>query len=307
MVLYGGWNDLDCTVFINLTTRTASFPDFKRIPPSRRFHAGGVAGKSLIIYGGEDFGSEYLLDLQILDMNYMEWRTPVLKGIPVAISHAASCVVLSSLVNKTLNEYPLTELEDIPVKRGKGYPKYQGLYIFGGRNDHDLTNDMYVIRVSRRSFKLKKVNYKGTAPVKRMDTSLCFFKELNVLMLFGGVAAKGCLNDLFLFDLENITWIEIKIRGERILGRGQHVAQVRNEKLWILGGIKDTQYCSSDFLVMKLATKDFDTLVSDWIPKEKQSNREISRISVLNENSKFMELIQRKLTKNMTVQMRTID
>lgn len=275
------------------------------LPPARRFHVGEIIGRFLLIYGGEDFSGLVLDDLQIMDISTLEWTSAKIARGKVALSHAASTTVLTTFTSKTIRENKNIEWHEIPVKKGIGFPYYQGMYIFGGKKeDGSQSNDLYVIRVGKNKYTAKKVKSKGLAPIERSECSLNYYEEINVLVLYGGISGYDYLNDLFLFDLENLQWMRMLIKGPSD-PRSQHTAQIIDQSLYILGGISECKYANPDLYKLYLGTSDeFDTLVSEWIPKKKYvSTTTLPTIGISKKETSIAE-IERKINRRLTVQIR---
>lgn len=97
MIVFGGTNGskkVNDLHILDLESKEWMQPDCKGAAPSpRESHTATLVGKDkLVIFGGSGEGeANYLNDLHVLDLNTMNWTSPVVKGdIPVPRdSHSA--------------------------------------------------------------------------------------------------------------------------------------------------------------------------------------------------------------------------
>ena len=59
----------------------------------------------------------------------------------------------------------------------------------------------------------------------------------NCLLLFGGSNHDVEMNDVFVMDLQNNRWEEVRCAGESPEGRFAHTSVVHNGKIYVYGGI----------------------------------------------------------------------
>ncbi|KAH1084098.1 hypothetical protein J1N35_023859 [Gossypium stocksii] len=200
-------------------------------PKARYQHGAAVVQEKMYIYGGNHNG-RYLGDLHVLDFRSWTWSKVGTKSVespsPVNISPCAG----HSLIpwgNKLLS-------------------------IAGHMKDPSETIQVKAFDLQTGTWSMLKTY--GKAPVSRGGQSVNLVG--NTLVMFGGQGANGTLlNDLYILDLENMTWDEVDVVGVAPSPRSDHAAAVHAERyLLVFGGSSHATFFN-DLHVLDLQTMEW--------------------------------------------------
>ena len=178
----------------------------------------------------------------------------------------SSCLVLSQeniVKGDKLNIYKndLNNLgEDIFIQNGIESKnnfdiKYEGIYIFGGLDENfKETNNLYILHCFRNPLVLFEPKINGIPPSPRQMTTMNFNKILNYITIYGGKSINQVFGDLFILDIMNFQWINVKLFGAQLKeGITGHCAGIINDKLYIFGGCdEDNKYINAKLLCIEL-------------------------------------------------------
>ena len=131
---------------------------------------------SLFIFRGGD-GREYLNSLHRLNLDSMEWTTPIVQGDPpLPRANHSSAVV------------------------------QQKLYVFGGWDGNKRLNDIHILDARDMVWSSPVIN--GRPPSPR--AGMTFTQVRDRIFLFGGSGPSAkCFNDLQIFDPNRLLWLNI--------------------------------------------------------------------------------------------------
>jgi len=80
------------------------------------------------------------------------------------------------------------------------------MYVFGGKNDEDKLNDIWRFDLDAQTWE-QVISVDDTQPLQRSGHSAVLYKDF--MVVFGGIfEITKELNDLMLFDLKNLRWVE---------------------------------------------------------------------------------------------------
>merc|ERR1712228_1080539 len=180
-------------------------PETTGDPPSpRAAHAAAVVGKKMYVFGGNNF-NKLFNDLYYLDTDNMKWSQVITTGTPP-----------SGRAN-----HSLTAIGD----------KY--LIVFGG-NDGQPLNDIHIFDIDKNSWTQPAMH--GTPPIARGGHSAVCVKNKQLLIFAGGYNSK-ILNDLYILDVETMTWIRPSDTGMLPEPRAGHSCCVTKDNVvYICGG-----------------------------------------------------------------------
>ena len=133
--------------------------------------------------------------------------------------------------------------------------KYEGIYIFGGLDENlKETNNLFILHCFRNPLIFFEPQIKGIPPEKRSMASINFNKNLNIITLFGGKDVYRVFNDLFVLDIINFEWINIKLFGpDEICKKMGHCSEIINDNLLIFGGCdENNKYPTAKILCIEL-------------------------------------------------------
>lgn len=119
--------------------------------------------------------------------------------------------------------------------------KEEGLYIFGGKTSKGhATNHLKNIKLGSRPLIMSTLHPSGTPPKARYGHTMNYFSHLNSLVIYGGMndSFKGRFyDDIFLLDLEMLSWVKVDILGPSVPGKAMHSSQLIDTKIYVFGGI----------------------------------------------------------------------
>jgi hypothetical protein len=82
----------------------------------------------------------------------------------------------------------------------------QRAYLFGGRTASTLSGELFVLDLDTLTFERLWPGGEGIGPEPRHNAALALDEPTVTLLLYGGVDANGPRNDLWAFDLIEVTW-----------------------------------------------------------------------------------------------------
>ncbi|TYI03362.1 hypothetical protein ES332_A11G333400v1 [Gossypium tomentosum] len=200
-------------------------------PKARYQHGAAVVQEKMYIYGGNHNG-RYLGDLHVLDFRSWTWSNVGTKAVespsPVNIAPCAA----HSLIpwgNKLLS-------------------------IAGHMKDPSETIQVKAFDLQTGTWSMLKTY--GKPPVSRGGQSVNLVGT--TLVIFGGQGAnRTLLNDLYILDLETMTWDEIDVAGVAPSPRSDHAAAVHAERyLLVFGGSSHATFFN-DLHVLDLQTMEW--------------------------------------------------
>lgn len=187
----------------------------------------------LYIFGGADLTGNRN-DIQILDINTMDWTTAEVDGCqpsPRTQHHSAAfgdyLVVFGGgdcganpvadsdvhVFNASTQSWSiLTATGKAPsVRHGHAMVSMENLiYLHGGMSGSTFYDDFYTLDMETCVW--NKLCTKGRNPTARAAHSIVAINKQ--IFLFGGLSSKGALNDLYRFDTGEEIWIKINISGK---------------------------------------------------------------------------------------------
>ena len=177
----------------------------------------------------------------------------------------SSCLVLSQdniLKGNKLNIYKndLDEDGNIFIQNGSDSKnnfdiKYEGIYIFGGLDENfKETNTLFILHCFRNPLVLFEPKINGIPPSPRQMATMNFNKILNYITIYGGKNINQVFGDLFILDIMNFHWINVKLFGASLKeGISGHCAGIINDKLYIFGGCdEENKYINAKLLCVEL-------------------------------------------------------
>ena len=133
--------------------------------------------------------------------------------------------------------------------------KYEGIYIFGGLDENfKETNNLFILHCFRNPIVLFEPKIKGIPPSPRQMATMNFNKILNYITIYGGKSINQVFGDLFILDIMNFQWINVKLFGAPLKeGITGHCTGIINDKLYIFGGCdEDNKYINAKILCVEL-------------------------------------------------------
>lgn len=207
------------------TKRLRNSPKDHMPRPCRAHSATHLDGR-IFIFGGGD-GPNYFDDLYYLDTISLTWTKPKVKGVLPSTRRAHATVLYGNQ-----------------------------LIIFGGGNGSRALNDVHALDLTDlSSLEWRELAIKGRSPLNRGYHSANLIGSKCVI--FGGSDGGECFSDIFILDLENLTWIQVEV--ECPIARLAHTSTQVGSYLFVIGGHDGEDYTSE--------VKLFNLVTLQWEPR----------------------------------------
>ena len=230
--------------------------NYKKLSPcKRRNHISLLIGTHIFIYGGISSNEKILNDCWIYDLKSYKWENIETIGInPPYLGHHCSCFAIEKgqLINDSFNIFhkPQNNIGNVNIL------KMDGAFFFGGINENKTPSNLFF----HMSIGVKPVifdipNTIGKPPNARVDASMDFAQNLNMIIIYGGnneFEAPFYYGDMILLDLRNLNWIYPSFMKENLINRSQHLSIIIGDELIIFGGTTGKQMLNYDFTVFDL-------------------------------------------------------
>lgn len=196
------------------------------MPPPCRAHSATHLDERIFIFGGGD-GPNYFDDLYYLDTISLTWTKPKVKGTLPSTRRAHATVLYG-----------------------------HQLIIFGGGNGSRALNDVHALDLTDLSnLEWRELAIKGRSPLYRGYHSANLIGSKCVI--FGGSDGGECFSDIYILDLENLTWIQVEV--ETPIARLAHTSTQVGSYLFVIGGHDGEDYTSE--------VKLFNLVTLQWEPR----------------------------------------
>ncbi|KAL9648567.1 hypothetical protein ABK040_012226 [Willaertia magna] len=133
------------------------------------------------------------------------------------------------------------------------------LILFGGKSN-GYFNDMYSLNLIEKD-EWKKIEYNNNKmtsdiPTPRFGQTMCVYNDC--LYLFGGFTNQSEVsNELFQFNLKKKTWKLLKFTNKAMIsGRYYHTMNVIDNKIYIFGGLGESNSILDDIVMFDLLSVD---------------------------------------------------
>ncbi|SZF05944.1 unnamed protein product [Blumeria hordei] len=205
---------------------------YGEIPVPLRAMTCTAVGKKLVIFGGGD-GPAYYNDVYVLDTMNFRWSKPKVGG------------------------------DRQPSKRRAHTACFwrNGIYIFGGGDGVRALNDVWRLDVAdtnKMSWKLISPPSAGRGDEKNKPKARGYHTANMVgskLIIFGGSDGGECFQDVWVFDVEALTFSPVNIHIS--YPRLSHTATIVGSYLFVIGGHDGVEYCN-EVLLLNLVTMVWD-------------------------------------------------
>ena len=276
-----------------------STPYFLNKPPDRHDHIALKINNEMLIHGGIGLNNQILSDCYILNLQTLKWFEPIINRYspkPKVYGHTCCLVIPRDiLTNLDFNIYNYPELEKQNMHNFNKI-KEKGLYIFGGKTDTGLSNELWILLFGIKPLNWIKIESKGKPPDPRCFHTMDYFEKGNYLIIHGGrndeISSTSALNDTFVLDLENLDWIYVNlysnIRNFKVISRYGHKSTIFSNKLIIFGGMNNSNYIGSSLFIVNL---DFYYNIDN----KNDTERKIDDLKKDNKNPKKLKLELGKL------------
>ncbi|XP_039059267.1 acyl-CoA-binding domain-containing protein 4-like isoform X2 [Hibiscus syriacus] len=204
-------------------------------PKARYQHGAAVVQDKMYLYGGNHNG-RYLNDLHVLDFRSWTWSKVDAKVGPQS-AESPSPINIVPCAGHSLIAW-----------------ENKLLSIAGHMKNPSETIQVKAFDLRTGTWSILKTN--GKTPVSRGGQSVTLVGT--TLVIFGGQDAnRTLLNDLYILDLETMTWDEIDTAGVPPSPRSDHAAAVNAERyLFVFGGSSNATFFN-DLHVLDLQTMEW--------------------------------------------------
>ena len=228
----------------------------------RKNHIACLIGQEMLIHGGLDENGEILDDCFVLNLNNLKWFNTCLSSLcfsPKLAFHSC-CLVASKeiLRSQKINLYKLPDF--CYSKKYFNRIKEMGIYVYGGKikNCKEPSNVLWLLKIGKKPVEWVQIDTKGKSPSPRYLCSMNFCEVGNYLIIHGGTTKNSngtfVLNDTFLLELFRLEWLKVKYGDNEniVKARNSHCGVICHRKLFIFGGLNDSNYNGSNFLLINL-------------------------------------------------------
>ena len=190
--------------------------------------------------------------------NYLTgiWEKLIYKGDTFlnAAGHNAQIVIgKEKLLSKNYEFY--NTHEQVTLKTNNPI-KTEGIYFYGGRDENgNCTSYVKVLKIFKKPCELITLELNGKPPRPRYHSSFDFYSKLNICILYGGRNNDTFYRDIYILDLENLSWINTIFTLEQKsmrLQRACHITFLYENNLLIFGGENDQYYEGTDIISLDL-------------------------------------------------------
>lgn len=278
MVVFGGGNEgiVDELHVYNTITNQWFVPAMKGdVPPGCAAYGFVCEGTRMFIFGGMIEYGKYSNELYELQATKWEWRkmqpeSPDNEAPPCPrLGHSFTLVG-----DRILLFGGLANESDDPKNN---IPKYlNDLYILETRGAHSHNGKWIVPKT-----------YGESPPPRESHTGVSFACKTTgklYLLIYGGMS--GCrLGDLWLLDIDTMTWSKPCTRGRAPLPRSLHSATMVNNKMYVFGGwvplvVNDSKAtterewkCTNTLAVLNLDTMTWENVTMDTVEENVPRSR----------------------------------
>lgn len=255
----------------------------------RKAHVCFCIKNNLVIQGGIDEEEIFLSDSWVLNLTSLKWEMLHSKGNPLGAIAYHSCEIVIKSEKLNHKNFDLYKSGDIHITRNTNSYKIktEGVYFFGGIDEYNRNySNLKILKIGKKPCEWLNPRLEGKPPKERNSSTINFYEELGILIVYGGKNQSGTENeyfsDLWVLDLESFHWIKTNFSYDSNISIGKsrscHSSIIYNHSLIIFGGMNDEGYVGSDVYYVDL------DLISKY---EELDNEKKLRISLLREEKKY--------------------
>jgi len=222
ILVFGGWNGQQFFNDVWALDVTAGAEAWTKLNPSNAWPGArgqhtaifDHATRRMIVYGGH--GSHYNYDdvwaLDVLTGGAESWTQLQPSGPAIGARR------FHSAINDGLN--------------GR-------MIVFGGSRGGALLNDVWALDLTPGAEAWSQLAVTGSVPTARGQHTAIYDEENNLMVVFGGAAAGGLLNDTWALNLGTLQWTQMAPQGTPPPARRGHTAVMNSaqDKMVVFGGL----------------------------------------------------------------------
>ena len=246
MIIFGGnglsgkMNDLWNFNF-NLKKWTEIGNSGEGIWPSARdgHNTAVIYDKYMVIYAGLDDKDNVIQDIFLYEIEQKIWCQCDIQGQPIQDKDGQSCCKIGDT-----------------------------LYLFGGQGpkDDEYSNDLFTVKFDipenikeenpKAIIEKVEVNKNSLKPNVRASQTCVGYKDQYLIIIGGESKTQEPLDDIWLFDIKEKTYSEIKLEGEdKIDGRFCHTCLVNGDFVAIYGGMRNSETTLDNLTILSIESK----------------------------------------------------
>jgi hypothetical protein len=222
--------------------------------PWRRNHIAAMIGSLMYIHGGISEDEVTLYDNWIFEIPNTRWIKLDIKGDSPTLVHHCACFVIET---EKIKNYHIYRQPDLFNKNFIKKIKHEGLYVFGGIDeDRNYNSVLRILKTGKKPCEWVVPDIAGQGPVGRMNSTMNFYREMNIIILHGGrndSESKIISKEFWIIDVEKMAWKKVGITGQVPRERTEHGAVIYGDRLIILGGINAYKYNSMELCVLDIS------------------------------------------------------
>ena len=262
------------------------------LPDPRRNHGAALIGNTIIIYGGIGNDHNILSDIQIVNLDIMQW-VPFKYSKDSARPGKRHSFTIVSVYHPNMLKQHNGEIFNLPSIYDDDFNrKTCGLYIFGGMNSAgNVLNDLYLLQGVKKNsksdkniLKIAKIEGNGRPPIPRYCHSMALCGKL--LVIVGGRndslfarSHQSAVNEIAAFNIVAWRWEIIESVGIVPLACWGLASVSLGTKLICFGGMNLNCFASNELLVMETNQE----LVDGFETKKRENPIRI----IIKRNTKF--------------------
>merc|ERR1711865_17370 len=229
---------------------------------SREAVAAAVVGSKVYLFGGLNHDKGYLADVHMYHTGNNEWKAPSIEGAAPRARDKHTAVPLGDKLVVFGGFGMVPQPEDDKDDAAEG----MGALFFSWHNDTHL------LHTAGETCRWELLNTTGTltgpsAPSARAALSAVGMGDTE-LVIFGGKAKAGRMNDVWKFDINSCVWAEIDCTSAPS-GRSFQSSCAFEGKVYVFGGVNRASKHLNDVHVLDLESRNWREVECVSAPTER--------------------------------------
>ena len=235
-------NDLFCLTPATNTTSRINISNSRR-PKSRSGHAAAIVANLFVVLGGKSENNEFRADCWMFVLGHKPGPTEKLAWTQIITEGTSG--------SEQIEFADLCGHSMIAIPKNINCPQFFGLLIvFGGiDSEMKLSNKLTKIKIdkNRKQADCSYIVANGIPPCARQYHACAFMPSYGSIVIYGGRnVLDAFLDDIFMFQLNNLTWIRVYSKaGTPSIAKCMHQMVATKNSLYVFGGYSDKGFCQS--------------------------------------------------------------
>jgi hypothetical protein len=213
-----------------------------------------MIGGLMYIHGGISENDTFLSDNWVFEIPNGKWIKLDYKGESPTLAHHCACLVIEP---EKVKNYHVYRQPDLTNKSFIKKIRLEGLYVWGGIDEQgNYNSELRILKTGKKPCEWITPTLNGMGPSGRVNSTMNFYKEMNIIILHGGrndTESKIISREFWIVDLEKLAWKKVGTTGQVPKERTEHGALVYNDTLVILGGINAFKFNSMELCLVDLS------------------------------------------------------